>query len=236
VANPVFSLIIPAAGRGERMQADIPKPYLQLGDCTVLEHALSCFIDLPGLKQVIAATSGPYRDQTEKILHRLIPDLHFKVVQGGAERMHSIYNAIEKVDPESELIAVHDAVRPFVSKTTILECLKQAAVTGGAIPGVRVNDTIKRVDDQGKIKETPDRSELWQAQTPQIFKRSILLKAYENALSTNMKATDDASLVEAIGGAVAMVTGSRTNFKLTYPIDFKIAEILVQELKTGHLS
>lgn len=236
MANSAFSLIIPASGRGKRMEAEIPKPYLPLGNCTVFEHTLSCFIDLPGLKQVIVATSDPHIDQTDKILHRLIPDLHFKVVQGGAERMHSIYNALQEVDPESELIAVHDAVRPFVSKTSILECLKQAAVIGGAILGVQFNDTIKRIDDQGKITETPDRSELWQAQTPQIFKRSILLKAYENALSTNMKATDDASLVEAAGGAVAIVTGSRTNFKLTYPIDYKMAEIIVQELKTGHSS
>lgn len=216
------------------MQAAIPKPYLRLGTCTVLEHTLSCFIDLPGLKQVIVATSSPYRDQTEKMLHRLSPGLYTTVVQGGAERMHSIYNALQEVDTESELIAVHDAVRPFVSRASILECIKQASASGGAILGVPLKDTIKRLGAHGKIIETPDRSGFWKAQTPQIFKRSILLKAYEHALSSNLMATDDASLVEAAGGVVAMVTGTRNNFKLTYPIDFKIAEILMQEQKTGH--
>lgn len=236
MANPIFSLIIPAAGRGARMQTNIPKPYLMLGKSSVLEHTLSCFIELPGLQEVIVATTDHYRKETEELLHRLLPDLHTKVVPGGDERLHSIYNALQEVDSESELIAVHDAVRPFVSQLAVLECIKEAAVSGAAILGIQVNDTIKRLDNSGKIIETPDRSELWQAQTPQIFKRSILFKAYEHALSSNLMVTDDASLVEAAGGTVTMVSGSRNNFKLTYPIDFKIAEMLIQELKTDHSS
>ncbi len=234
MANPIFSLIIPAAGRGVRMQTNIPKPYLMLGKSSVLEHTLSCFIELPGLQQIIVATTDHYRTETEELLHRLAPDLQTKVVPGGAERLHSINNALQEVDSASELIAVHDAVRPFVSQSSVLECIKEAAVSGAAILGIRVNDTIKQLDESGKVLDTPDRSRLWQAQTPQVFKRSVLFKAYEYGLSTNLMVTDDASLVEAAGGTVKVVSGSRNNFKITYPIDFKIAEVLVRDLKSDH--
>jgi len=213
------------------MQANIPKPYLKLGKSSVLEHTLSCFIKLPGLHQVIVATSAPYLDHAKNILHRLFPNLNYSVVQGGEERLHSIYNALQKVDSAAEFVAVHDAVRPFVSQESILECLNQAAVSGGAILGIQVKDTIKKIDAQRNIIETPKRSELWQAQTPQIFKRLILIKAYERAMSSNLLATDDASLVEATGTTVTMVRGDHRNFKLTYPLDFKMAEVLIQEQK-----
>lgn len=232
MANQEFTLIVPAAGRGERMQSKTPKPYLKLGACTVLEHTLSRFVGIPGLRQVIVSTSDEYRNQTKELLHKLFPKTDTRVVQGGAERQNSIYNALREVDANAALVAVHDAVRPFVSNASILECLRQASECGGAVVGVPAKDTIKRVDGLRKIIGTPSRSELWQAQTPQIFRRSILMKAFEHAITANKTGTDDASLVEDAGEDVIMVEGSRDNFKLTYPLDFKIAEILILESKT----
>lgn len=236
MADPAFSLIIPAAGSGERMQAKIAKPYLQLGNCTVLEHTLTCFMGLSGLKQVIVSTSKPFRIQTEEILHRLFPKIISKTVNGGIERQHSVYNALKEVDDEIKLVAVHDAVRPFVSEKSIQACLRKASESGAAVLGVPVRDTIKKVDNQGNILETPDRSELWQAQTPQIFWRTLLIDAYEQAMSDVKTGTDDASLVEAFGRVVSLVEGNRENFKLTYPIDFRNAEKYLDDFKTNHSS
>lgn len=235
MADPEYSLIIPAAGLGKRMKSATPKPYLQLGGLTVLEHTLSCFIDLAGLSQVIVSTTAFYRQQTENILHRLFPEHQTIVVEGGLERQHSIYNALQKVKDGIELVAVHDAVRPFVSEIAIRKCLEHAVKFDGAILGVPVKDTIKKLDSEGRIVETPNRSELWQAQTPQIFGRKILMTAYNKALESGAVGTDDASLVEAVGGVVKVVKGSRDNFKLTYPLDFKIAELLVAQKKSKQL-
>ena len=130
---------------------------------------------------------------------------------------------------EIELVAVHDAVRPFVSVENILQCISVAEQVGGAVLGVPAKDTIKKVNSEGVIVETPKRAQLWQAQTPQIFQKALLGKAYDIAIKEGFFGTDDSSLVEHIGGKVKMVEGDRSNLKITYPIDLKIAELLIQE-------
>lgn len=225
-----FSLIVPAAGLGERMGTKTPKPYLQLAGKTVLERTLTCFVDLPGLTEVIISTSDTYRRQSTEILESVFPVHKTVVVPGGKRRQDSIYNALQVVSKESTLVVVHDAVRPFTGKTSIENCLKQAELFDGAIVAVPVKDTIKEVSANGVISGTPDRSKLWQAQTPQIFKREVLIKANSQAIEKGYPVTDDASLVEAIGGKVKIVEGERDNFKLTYPIDFRIAELLIDKI------
>jgi len=229
VENPAFSLIIPAAGQGQRMQSETPKPYLKLRGKTILSRTLSAFAESPGLHQVIVSTSAEYEKQTKKLLKQIFPNIATDVVRGGEERQHSIYNALQVLFDETELVAVHDAVRPFIDRKVILHCLQKAHEMGGAIVGVPVKDTIKRVDHIGLIDQTPDRSRLWQAQTPQIFKKETLLNAYSHAIQSDFLGTDDASLVEALGAQVSVVEGSRNNFKITYPLDFKIAELLASE-------
>ena len=223
-----FSLIIPAAGSGTRMQSDIPKPYLKLGEKLILQHTLECFQSLKDLREVIVATSPDFISETEKILSELFPEIPVIVVRGGNERRDSIKNALGQVSDTSELIAVHDAVRPFVDGATIKSCLQKAIEVGGAIVAVPVKDTIKKVTEDLIIAKTPDRSRLWQAQTPQVFRRKLLIEAYQNNLSENSTVTDDASLIELAGGKVAVVEGSRENFKLTYPLDMAVAEMLVK--------
>lgn len=228
-----FSLIIPAAGSGRRMGTDIPKPYLDLNGATVLERTLSCFLGVRGLEQVVVATSPQYYEQTEGLLQALFRDLDTLVVEGGDRRQDSILNALMNVKSSSELVAVHDAVRPFITHEVIQKCLSAASATGGAIVGVPVKDTIKQVGAGREIESTPDRATLWQAQTPQIFKRDQFLKAYEVANQKRVAVTDDASLFEAAGLSVKIVEGERDNFKLTYPIDFKIAEMLAETFRPG---
>lgn len=228
---PSFTLIIPAAGIGKRMGSETPKPYLMLKGKSVLEHTLSCFQEIESLKQVIVSTSVSYHDQTQEILNRLFDEIETSVVEGGKRRQDSIYNAFKNVSDSIPYVAVHDAVRPFIKAERITECLHAAIKTGASIIGVPVKDTIKRVDADRIITDTPDRAQLWQAQTPQIFNKDLYEKAYRNASHHDVEVTDDASLFEAAGRAVRIVEGDRENLKLTYPIDFQIAEMLVDSFK-----
>ncbi len=231
MSEPILSLIVPAAGAGKRMGKKTPKPYLMLGDKLVLEHTLLRFASLPNLKQVVVSTSEEYLRLTEEILSRIFPGIKTIVVIGGKERQDSIVNALDVLDGSIDYVIVHDAVRPFVTLELIKECVKAAKKTGGAIAGIPVKDTIKEVNSSLEIVKTPKRKTLWQAQTPQVFERILLTNAYNNSTTKKVTATDDASLVENMGGKVVVVLGDRQNFKLTYPIDFSIAEMLIENQK-----
>ncbi|WP_421772882.1 2-C-methyl-D-erythritol 4-phosphate cytidylyltransferase [Gracilimonas sp.] len=222
-----LSVIIPAAGSGERMGSDIPKPFIKVGDKTILEHTISRFLEVPDVAQIIIATSKNYIPTIKSMFEKLATDIQLNVVEGGSERQFSIYNALKLVSAECELVAVHDAVRPFVRRQLIEECCEYALSVGGAVLGVPAKDTIKKVDADKVIKSTPDRSVLWQAQTPQVFQKGLLVKAYESALEESFIGTDDASLVERIGGTIQMVEGDRENLKITYPVDLKVAELIL---------
>jgi 2-C-methyl-D-erythritol 4-phosphate cytidylyltransferase len=125
------------------------------------------------------------------------------------------------------LVIVHDAVRPFVKLAHVKNCCEAAVKVGAAVLGVPAKDTIKRLDNDDLIVDTPSRKYLWQAQTPQVFKKEVLQEAYQKALEDNFIGTDDASLVERLGYPVKMVEGDRSNFKITYPLDLKLAKLLL---------
>ncbi|HET8866356.1 MAG TPA: 2-C-methyl-D-erythritol 4-phosphate cytidylyltransferase [Gracilimonas sp.] len=226
-----LSLIIPAAGSGVRMGSEVPKPFIKIGDKTILEHTISNFLDLPNLVQVIVATSEEYKEVVGSVFKSFASDVEFRVVKGGSERQHSIYNALQYLSEDAQLVAVHDAVRPFVRKDLISKCCVVAGKIGGAVLGVPAKDTIKKVDGDGNVEMTPDRSSLWQAQTPQVFQKKLLIEAYEDAIRSNFIGTDDASLVERMHGRIQMVEGDRENLKITYPIDLKVAELILREKK-----
>lgn len=224
-----LALIIPAAGKGERLGGDIPKPYIQIAGKTILEYTLSRFKEVSGLGEVIVSTTDEYMDSTEKLLNKLFPELKTLVVEGGAERQDSIRNALEKISDRTGLIAVHDAVRPFVTKEHIERCIEEASRSGGAVLAIPSRDTIKVAGENLEIQETPDRKKLWQAQTPQIFWAALLREAYQYAQEHNFLGSDDSSLVEKIGGKVVLVQGSSANFKVTHPHDLDVARYLISE-------
>jgi 2-C-methyl-D-erythritol 4-phosphate cytidylyltransferase len=209
------------------MDSDIPKPFIKVGDKTILEHTISRFLEVPDVAQIIIATSKSYIPAIKSMFEQLSTDIQLQVVEGGAERQFSIYNALKLVSAECELVAVHDAVRPFVRKHLVEECCVVALKVGGAVLGVPAKDTIKKVDADKLIESTPHRSVLWQAQTPQVFQKGLLVKAYKSAFDENFIGTDDASLVERIGGAIQMVEGDRENLKITYPVDLQVAELIL---------
>ncbi|WP_445666550.1 2-C-methyl-D-erythritol 4-phosphate cytidylyltransferase [Fodinibius sp. AD559] len=223
------ALIIPAAGAGSRMQKNTPKPFLQLGNRTILEQTIRRFLPLDGLQQVLVATSSSFLGKAENILEEVLPpQIKGSSLVGGETRQESIYNALQDI-AGSDLVIVHDAVRPFVKLHHIQHCCETAEQYGGAVLGVPAKDTIKRIDDQQEIKETPSRKFLWQTQTPQVFQKDLLLRAYKQAIEDDFVGTDDASLVERLGETVKMVKGDRSNFKITYPLDLELAELLINK-------
>ena len=224
-----IALIIPAAGSGTRMNRDLPKPFIEVAGKPILEHTIRRFLEVEGLRRLVVATSGDYVEKTRAILESVAGDrLAVDVIEGGSERQHSIHNALERVGDE-QLTIVHDAVRPFVSEAHIEACCQAAEEVGGAVLGVPAKDTIKKVDQEGRIVDTPSRQYLWQAQTPQVFRTDILKTAYEKARQSGMVGTDDASLVERLGQPIKMIEGDRSNFKITYPLDLRLARLLLQE-------
>lgn len=224
-----LALIVPAAGSGERLGEKVPKPYIKILDKAILEYTLKAFRDVSGLGEVIVATSKDYEEQTAELLKKLFPGLRTVVVEGGVERQDSIRNALNELSDKTGLVAVHDAVRPFVSSEDIEKCISEASRWGGAVLAIPSRDTIKVAGDNLEIESTPDRKRLWQAQTPQIFWAALLREAYQHAEEHKFLGSDDSSLVENVGGKVVIVRGSSQNFKITYPVDLKIARFLIGE-------
>ncbi|HMB97755.1 MAG TPA: 2-C-methyl-D-erythritol 4-phosphate cytidylyltransferase [Balneolaceae bacterium] len=222
-----LALIIPAAGSGKRMKSRLPKPYMKIAGDPVLKHTLLCFQNLPDLKQVVISTAAEYTSEALKIAKRVFPNLAVSCVTGGSKRQDSIQKALSSIESSVEYVIVHDAVRPFVEHLSIEKCLETAKISGAAILSIPARDTIKVADKKRIVQSTPDRRTVWQAQTPQIFKKEILDRAYAYAKSTGYIGTDDASLVEHLGENVTLVEGSYKNFKITYPADMKYAELLI---------
>jgi 2-C-methyl-D-erythritol 4-phosphate cytidylyltransferase len=202
---------------------------LRIAGKTIIEHTICKFASISGLAQVIIATTPEYFNDASAVKNLLPEEVDVRVIEGGKERQDSIYQALQIVGESVELVAIHDAVRPFVSEDSVYDCLSLANESGAAILGLPVKDTIKRVDSKGLILETPERSRLWKAQTPQIFRQSLIRKAYEKAVRENFLGTDDASLVEYYGKNVFVTEGDQQNFKITYPLDLRVAELLLTE-------
>lgn len=229
-----LAAVVLAAGQGKRMQAGCNKQFLMLGDRPVLAQTLAVFEACPAIDQIIVVARAEecaycQAEIVEKYQLRKVR----AVVAGGAERQDSVYQGLLALGEDSGYVAVHDGARPLVTDEVIIRVLEAAEPDCGAVPGVPVKDTIKRTDEQGLVLETPPRASLWSVQTPQIFERGMLLKAYEAAQHEGYYGTDDASLVEHQGGAVRIVMGSYDNIKLTTPEDLPLAEDILRRRMEG---
>jgi 2-C-methyl-D-erythritol 4-phosphate cytidylyltransferase len=220
--------VIPAAGVGRRMQQDIPKTYLSLAGKPILIHTLEVFEKVPEVHEVLVVVHPEDLEFCqEEILapHPLKKVL--RVVPGGKERQDSVYNALKILKKEAEaleVILVHDGVRPLVTPILVGQVVAAARRHGAAILGIPCQDTLKRVSSRKEVLDTVDRRELWQVQTPQGFRATLLWQAYQEAMSRGFYATDEAALVEALGKPVMMVPGSPLNLKITTRDDLKMAE------------
>ncbi len=225
----MVTAIFPAAGASRRMGAGTNKIFLELDGESVLVRTLKTFSQSARVNFLIVVTN-----EIEIVTEMLngTPDLKpFKVTAGGSERQYSIANGLKLLPPETEIVLVHDAARPLVNLETIEKVIDAAEKFGGAIAAVPEKNTIKIIDSEGFVKSTPPRADLVAVQTPQGFKKEILLHAYEQAAKDNFLGTDDASLVERIGGKVKIVTSSYKNIKITTPEDIQIAESFLRSEK-----
>jgi len=218
------AVVIAAAGNSTRMGEGIDKQFVLLNGYPVLWHTLNLFKTLPQVKQILVTVSAA---NSQRIIELIIDsglEIPWQVVAGGAQRQHSVGNALKQVDKRLDLIMIHDGARPFVDRASVLKSMETAAQYGAAVVAVPVKDTIKVADTNGMVCQTLDRSALWQVQTPQTFRRDLLLAAYAKATAAGYLATDDAALVEWSGGSVHLVRGSYYNFKVTTPEDLLLAE------------
>lgn len=213
------------------MKAGINKVFLELLGEPILCHTLRAFAALPEVQELIVVTGREEVGPLRRLLADTIgigPVEAIKVVEGGSERQYSVWNGLKASSEESDVVLVHDAARPLVSRATIEAVIAAARRYGAAIAAVPEKNTVKVVED-GIVTATPDRAKLWAVQTPQGFSRSLLVAANEKAEADGFLGTDDASLVERYGAKVHVVMDSYENIKVTTPEDLVVAEALLQK-------
>jgi 2-C-methyl-D-erythritol 4-phosphate cytidylyltransferase len=224
-----FAVILPAAGRSSRFRdQSYKKPFAPLAGKAVWLYSVERFLNRSDVVQTILVIAPEDREQFQFKFGANIAFLDIEVIDGGAERADSIQNALARVKPEADFVCVHDAARPCLCDVWIDEIFAAAEKTDAAIFATPLNGTIKRASSDHKIEETISRERLWEAQTPQVFRRQLLLDAY--AKRGGFKATDDAQLVERIGHPVTIVPGSPINIKITTKEDQRFAEFALKAL------
>jgi len=224
-----WGAVIVAAGRGTRMGTKESKQYLQLGNKPILVHTLEKFQGMDEVAEIVLVVGAEDVERCGEWKLQYGLDKVKAVVAGGAERQHSVYTGLQSVS--ADWVMVHDGVRPLVSASAVRTCCAAAERTGAAVLAVPVKDTIKQVNDSGVIIATPDRRSLWAIQTPQAFRRSLLVDSHEKAQADAFLGTDDAMVVERLGIPVSVSEGEYTNIKITTPEDLPYAEFLLGTMK-----
>lgn len=223
------SVVVAAAGMGKRMKADINKQFLLLEDKPIVAHTINQFEKNENIDEIVIVVKD---EEVDYCKSEVIEKYNFKkikaVVKGGSERQESVYNGLINCDNSTEIVLIHDGVRPFITLSEIDSLISETLINDACVTGVRVKDTIKVVDDSGIIIDSPDRSKLWAVHTPQCFSYNLILKAHQYAREKNILATDDSMLVEKLGREVKMIEGSYDNIKITTPEDLFVAENILK--------
>ncbi|MFO0801544.1 MAG: 2-C-methyl-D-erythritol 4-phosphate cytidylyltransferase [Gemmataceae bacterium] len=225
---PSVAVIMPAAGRSSRFGGREKKPFTSLDGRPVWQRSAELFWNRDDVSKVYIVISPEDREEFRTRFQHLLLFANAEIVDGGAERFDSVANALARVPESVEFVSVHDAVRPLATAGLVDAVFQEAFRSGAAMLAVPVADTLKRVEAR-IITGTVSRENVWQAQTPQVFRREWLAEAYAKRTSA---VTDDAQLIEALGHRVAVVPGSPFNFKITTQDDLQLAEaILKQRIK-----
>ena len=231
------SVILPAAGLGTRMGREKAgtsrKQFMLLEGAPILIHTIRKFLRSPSVAEIVVALRAEDLDWARGLLHQEHPTKQVRFVEGGDSRQQSVENALATLPADTELVAVHDAVRPFIDADLIEKVIAEAAQTGAAIVGIVPVDTVKRVH-KNKIRATLPREHLVLAQTPQVFRFDLLKKAFEMARNDAFTGTDEASLVERLEQVeVSVVQGTDRNIKITKPTDMDLARLFLAEELAG---
>ena len=210
------AVVIVAGGKGLRMGADIPKQFLCVGGRPILIRTLERFREYDAGLQIVLVLPHEQQAYWADLCRQYGFSIDYTLADGGPTRFHSVLNGLQKVAPDAALIAVHDGVRPYVSTEVIGRCFDEAARSGAVVPVVDEVETLRHLDSDGTSHTVP-RSEYVRVQTPQVFEAQLLRHAYAQPFSERF--TDDASVVESTGHAVALVAGNVENIKITTPND-----------------
>ncbi|MGI6485652.1 MAG: 2-C-methyl-D-erythritol 4-phosphate cytidylyltransferase [Thermoanaerobacterales bacterium] len=219
------SAVIAAGGRGKRMNIGFSKQFLNIKGRPILYYTLSTFESFNMFKEIILVVGQADFTHAQNILKNY-KFMKTRLVNGGNERQDSVYNGLRALSTQTDIVVIHDGVRPFVKRDLIKRTIDAACEYKAAGAAVPVKDTIKIVENE-KIKHTPDRKTLWAMQTPQTFDYQLILNAYETAFKNGYYGTDDAVLVERIGLPVKIIEGAYENIKITTPEDIVVAEVFV---------
>ena len=228
--------VIPAAGRGTRMESDAgKKQFLPLAGKPVIVHTLNAFQDTPAVHRIVCAISS---DDTP-LFRGILADYNLikvgQIVRGGERRQDSVHAAVLALEREAhpdDIVLVHDAVRPLVTGALIERVIEAAQRFGGAVAALPVSDSLKMVSPDGIIQKSVSRDGMWTMQTPQAFRLSILIAAYQKTIRSGFHGTDEAALVTHLGFPVHCVEGAADNIKITHPTDLVLAERLLLQRAT----
>ncbi len=224
--------VVPAAGQGTRMGGAARKQYLTLDGLPLLVLSLKVLQRVPSIREIILSVP---RDDQEYCWQDIVKPFGlgkvFQIVEGGQRRQDSVRHGILAISEPPDLVLVHDGVRPFLHEDIVEKSISRAAQTGAVVVAMPIHDTVKRVDGEHVIQETLKREELWQIQTPQIFRYDWLVTAHQQALQEGWDVTDDAALIERMGHPVSVVEGSCFNIKITRPDDLIFGEAILNTNK-----
>jgi 2-C-methyl-D-erythritol 4-phosphate cytidylyltransferase len=233
------AVILPAAGLGTRMgkgsaaQTGISrKQFMLLDGSPILIHTVRKFAASDRVSEIVVSVRAEDTEWVAEMLETEFPSSRVRVVEGGNSRQQSVENALASLPPDTDLVAVHDAVRPFITLETIHNVIDEAARCGAAIVGVPAVDTVKQVTrgtDHVRIRATLPREKLVMAQTPQVFRYELLVRAFASARGDGFTGTDESSLVERLDVEVSVVSGSDRNIKITKPGDMELAHLFLRE-------
>ncbi|MBV5305088.1 MAG: 2-C-methyl-D-erythritol 4-phosphate cytidylyltransferase [Desulfobulbaceae bacterium] len=235
---PSAAVIIPAAGSGTRMGLGHPKQYHHLAGVPILIHTIRAFVATPSIQRIVVAVPPELIADSRRLLteYHLNSDA-ITVTGGGQRRQDSVWAGLQCLNDDIDVVLVHDGARPLITPELIQRCLDAAWKHGAAIAAIPVKDTLKQSRSDQTIACTIDRKDLWQAQTPQAARFSLLKQAYETLADTDV--TDEAALLELAGIAVTLIEGDETNIKITRPMDLILAEKIMQPsppptMRIGH--
>lgn len=228
VRDFAVSAVIVAAGKATRMNMEKNKQYIDIGGQSVLARTILAFQESDIVDEIILVTN-PHDIMfcKENIVEQYGMNKVKKIVAGGDSRQKSVYNGLAEVSSKCGIVLIHDGARPFIKETNIRESVLAAYEFGACCVAVPVKDTIKKVNNDGFVEATLDRSSLWSIQTPQTFKYSLIVDAHKKALEDNFEGTDDAVLVERLGHPLKLIMGSYDNIKITTREDLAIAEAII---------
>ena len=224
------SAVIVAAGKGTRMGPGVDKLFLEVAGCPVVAHTWQRFNHADCIDEIVLVVRDGMQSAFVEMANKFSLAKPYRLVAGGAERQDSVWNGLEALSPQSEIVAIQDGARPCTTVELIAATIKAARETGAAVAGAPVTDTIKETADGQTITRNVDRSRLWAVQTPQTFRVEVIRRALAEVREQKMQVTDDTAACELIGQPVQLVASATPNPKVTLPADLPYVALLLAQL------